>query len=203
MPTPMDIQVWDCSPRAGGHSQAIQAMLGEALRQKGMRPKFVTLREYQVWPCQGCQRCSGGKPCLLADADACEHLFSLLFAARAVCFVAPIYFYHLPASFKALIDRSQSVYARFEGTHQKDRSAEQRQGSFAFGLLHAGRGRGERLFAGSIVTLRFFLRSFGLPLDGVHTIRGMDEVQHKGWPDALLQSTQTLAESMAESPKNA
>lgn len=197
-----DIQIWDCSPRTGGHSQAIQAMLGDALRLQGRQPRMVTLRDYQVWPCQGCQRCSGARGCVLAHADACEYLFALLFAARAVCFVAPIYFYHLPAPFKALIDRSQSVYVRGEGGHQDDSDAGQDQGASAFGLLHAGRARGERLFAGSIVTLRFFVRSFSLSLEEVYTIRGMDEVQHKGWPNVLLQSTQTLAERMVEGSKN-
>lgn len=190
-----ELQIWDCSPRAGGHTQAIQSALVQALLREGVRPLAVSLREYQVWPCQGCQRCSRGGECPLAASDACEQLFDLLCAARTVCFVAPIYFYHLPAPFKAFIDRSQRVYAQFE--RDSSDCMPQADPRPAFALLHAGRSRGEHLFAGSILTLRFFLRSFGLVLEDVHTVRGMDGVELHGWPDALSQAVHDVARQMA------
>jgi hypothetical protein len=105
------------------------------------------------------------------DTDQAEELFAPLLAAPVVLFAAPIYFYHLPAQFKGLIDRSQRYYALREKGDPRVAALPRRP---AHVVLAAGRPTGEKLFEGSLLTLKYFLHSFNRSLDGTLLFRGKD-----------------------------
>jgi hypothetical protein len=133
----------------------------------------IALREHPVAPCRGCGACAGAlHRCPLDQAgDAAEALFAALLAAPLAAFAAPIYFYHVPALFKAFIDRAQR--------HYESRLAGGGPGPVpvprpAYPLLVAGRPQGERLFEGTLLTLKYFLRPFGFVPGQPHLARGLD-----------------------------
>jgi multimeric flavodoxin WrbA len=165
--------IFAASPRPGGNSDAAAGLVARGMAGAGERPEIVHLRDYAVAACLGCGHCARSErgQCVLDGQDQAGELFAKLLGASMAVFTAPIYFYHLPAGFKAWIDRSQRHYARWQSG---DPQLAGRSELPAYACLVAGRPRGERLFEGSLLTLRFFLKTFNFSLRDSVTIMGMD-----------------------------
>ncbi len=164
--------VFLCGPRAGGNSDAAGEAFAEGLARAGCETRRIRLRDHAVTPCRGCGACAlaPANRCPLSDGDDAETLFEAMRRADVLAFASPIYFYHLPASFKALIDRAQRHYearlAEPPGLAPADRPAH--------ALLVAGRRQGQRLFEGALLTLKYFLWPFHRRLAEPCLLRGMD-----------------------------
>jgi multimeric flavodoxin WrbA len=165
--------VFACSPRGGGNSDLAAALFAEGLREAGGEARVVHLRDHVLIPCLGCRKCavSPGNACVLAGKDDCERLFALIARAPLVAFCSPIFFYHLPAGFKALIDRAQRFY-EMSATGRPPAAPAPR--AKARTVLIAGRPRGEKLFDGSLLTLKYFLAGFGIAAAQPLALRGLD-----------------------------
>lgn len=164
--------VFLCGPRAGGNSDTAGLAFAAGLSRAGVEARIIRLREHGLAPCRGCGACRApGNRCPLhREGDAAETLFEAMKSARLLAFASPIYFYHVPALFKAFIDRSQRHYeARLAGdpaSAPPTRSARV--------LLAAGRTKGERLFDGTLLTLQYFLWPFHVRLAEPCLLRGLD-----------------------------
>ena len=168
-----DVAVIACSHRAGGNSDAAAALLARGVREAGASARVVDLRQYRVLPCLACRACAAEAQsrCVLAAKDDTESLFHVLLAARAVIFASPIYFYGLPSLCKTWVDRSQRFWeARRKGDAWLA-AVPQRP---AFACFVAGQPKGEKLFDGARLTLKYFLVNFGLTLSEPLGVRGMD-----------------------------
>jgi hypothetical protein len=169
--------VLSCSPRTNGNCDTAAALFLEGLGPPptgaGDRAAdSLTLREYAILPCIGCGRCARfpGAPCPLEAQDGSGPLLRTLRAAPAFCFVAPVYFYHLPARFKAFIDRGQSQWA-VRALPENAAGPPQRT---AWVILIGAREKGKNLFAGSLLTLRYWLKPFGIALAPPLCLCGLD-----------------------------
>lgn len=162
-----------CSPRKGGNSDTAAALLAEGLISAGASPLLVHLRDLDITPCRGCQAC-GRDPqhrCVLMEQDQSEELFRLIMAAPMLFFASPIFFYHLPAGFKGFIDRAQRFYeARLSG----DPALAALAPKSAHMCMVSGRPRGEKLFEGSFLTMRYFLWPFNATLGEPLLLPGYD-----------------------------
>jgi multimeric flavodoxin WrbA len=163
-----------CSPRKGGNTDQAAWLLAKGLASAGADPLVVHLRDQHVLPCTGCQSCGpeSGFKCVLMHRDQAESLFRLVLGAPMLFFASPIYFYHVPALFKGFIDRAQRYFvARNAGdpvlTAQPLRTAH--------AFLVGGRSRGERLFEGTLLSLRYFLWPFNATLGEDLCLYGIDE----------------------------
>ena len=166
------VPIFACSPRRGGNTDTAAALVVEALNAKGIASDIVHLREHKLMPCQGCNYCGDpGHACILAKRDDCEGLLKLLYAAPAVFWLAPIFFYHLPAQSKALIDRAQAYWYLKRNQDPEILALPPRQ---AHVLLIAARSRGEKLFEGSLSTLRYFFEPFNITLAEPLLLTGLD-----------------------------
>lgn len=173
MNAPGEAAVFLCGPRAGGNSDTAGEAFAAGLVAAGLPVRIVRLREARLTPCRGCNACAGpGHRCPLdRDGDAAEALFDVIAAASVVAFASPIYFYHVPALFKGFIDRAQRRYALAEAAQASGQQAPERPAQV---LLVAGRPRGERLFEGALLTLKYFLRPLGRRLAAPCLLRGLD-----------------------------
>lgn len=166
------LAVLACSPRAGGNSDAAAELFARGAEEAGAAVRLLALREQRILPCAGCGACAEPPhACALAGADRAEELFGLLETAAAVCLASPIYFYHLPAPFKAWIDRGQSRWQRRQAGDPALAALARRP---AYACLVAGRKKGGLLFSGSLLTLKYFLAPFSLELAEPLTLRGLD-----------------------------
>jgi len=171
--TPEAPVVFLCGPRAGGNSDTAGLAVAEGLAQAGRPARVIALRGHPVAPCRGCGACAApARRCPLdRPGDDAEALFAAIMAAPVVAFAAPIYFYHVPALFKALIDRAQRHYeARLAGDPSHAALAARR----ARVVLVAGRKQGERLFEGALLSLKYFLWPFHVSLAEPRLLRGLD-----------------------------
>jgi multimeric flavodoxin WrbA len=177
MPDAPEPVVFACSPRGGGNSDLAAALFAEGVAAAGGRARIVHLRDHAVSPCLGCRKCaaSPGNACVLAATDDGERLLDLIDRAPLAVFCSPIYFYHLPAGFKALIDRAQRFYERRRTRPILEPGRLEPAPRPARIVLVAGRPRGEKLFAGSLLTLAYFLQCFRMEPAAPLTLRGLDD----------------------------
>lgn len=142
-----------------------------ALEEAGIMPRYIPLRDYVITPCIACDACFATPwRCVLAKQDQTEELFELITGSDAAVFSSPIYFYALPAHFKALIDRCQRFWAK-NGNMRSDNGLP----TPATAILAAGRPRGEKLFSGALLTMRWFGYALNLKFNDMVTFRGLDK----------------------------
>lgn len=155
-----------CSPRSGGVSDRLGDYFFNGLTKWD---KFIlALRNYDILPCKNCQHCDL-EPfrCSLDKYDEAKFIYEQIFASDLVLFSSPIYFYALPAHFKALIDRAQHFY--------RENKSFTRPIKFIV-FLAAGRPRGEKLFSGALLTLNSFLKAIHFQIDEKFCWRGLDSI---------------------------
>lgn len=120
-------------------------------------------------------RVGGGRAfafgCPLTAGDDSAALLGTLLFARSLCLIAPVYFYHVPAQLKALLDRTQALwnfaaagFRPFAGQPPKPCKV----------VFVAARKRGERLFEGSLLTMRYALKSLHYRLAEPLLLNGME-----------------------------
>jgi len=133
---------------------------------------LARLGEHKILPCTGCGVCSNmDRDCPIAGLDDSAVIFKHFLHAPFIAVFAPVYFYHLPAQLKALLDRCQNFYSRMEAGHSSyDRLRERK----AYCVLTAAREQGEQLFSGSLLTLKYALRPFKLKLTEPILLKGLD-----------------------------
>ena len=169
--------IFACSHRPGGNSDRAAALLAQGVEEAGGAARIVAVRDFEVTHCTACHAClaAPGHRCIFQDQDQAEELFELLREAPAVFFASPIYFYHLPSRLKAWIDRGQRFWAmRQDQDPAAPPAAHHPAPRQAHVALFAGRPRGEKLFEGALVTLKFFLSNFGIGLADPLLFRGKD-----------------------------
>ena len=196
--------IFSCSPRSGGNSDNAAEFFQEGIRLAGGRSQLFYLRDHAIHPCLGCLRCAEDPrgECFLTTQDHSASLFQALLAAPMIFIAAPIYFYHLPAQFKAWIDRSQSYYLRWEQGDPLLRGLASRP---AIVNLVAGRRQGERLFEGALLTLKYFLTTFNFYIQEHHAFRGVDGSEdlrmHPRARDELIETGRSAWTRFRDQPK--
>ena len=156
------------------NSDAAARAFAEGVRAAGGEARVIALREFDLLPCRGCYGCRkdmSGR-CVLPDAVSATDLFRPMLEAPLLAFASPIFFYHLPAQAKAFIDRSQPWYLRREAGDELLVNLPKRQ---AVPILVSGRPKGERLFEGTLLTLKYFLMPFNVRLTKAVELRGYDD----------------------------
>lgn len=135
---------------------------------------FKHIKDLSIKSCKGCRACADTRlGCILDKTntpDDCSYIFENLQHAPFVAIAAPIFFYGLPAGLKGLVDRCQSFYERMEQNHPAYQKLRERD---AYIILCAARQKGEQLFSGSLLSLKYALKPFKLTLKPI-LLRGLD-----------------------------
>ena len=177
------IRAFACSPRSNGNTDLMVHNFVQGVRAAGGRAEVTYLRDCTVLPCTACHHCAqdANAGCAIAGNDDAEALFRQIEEAPLVCIFSPIFFYHVPAQLKCLIDRAQRYWVLRQ--RQLKSSLDLQTPPLRPGLvgLVAARTRGEKLFDGSMLTLKYFFDLFD--------IRVMDGCQLMGYdqPDELAR----------------
>ncbi len=166
------------SPHAGGVSDCLADAFAAQFPADAIRR--IALRECHIAPCRGCNACAAPPHhCVLAGADdASEDIFAAMQQALLLVIAAPIYFYALPGQCKGFIDRGQRLWqARVsQMSRMKDAVGHNAAPKSAIALLAAGRPRGEQLFAGALLTLKYFFALFDATLADQRCLYGLDDM---------------------------
>lgn len=160
-----DFCLVSCSPRLGGNSDAAASLLQNALPGQSV---LFRVADCAVSPCISCGFCGENPGMCALDGmeDGVKALFGAMFHARFCIIISPMYFYHLPAQAKALVDRAQ----RFWGCAERPG-----RGTTLSAVLFGARPRGEHLFEGAERTLRCMAFTLGMQWREPLRLYGLDD----------------------------
>lgn len=172
----MKYGIFSCSPRANGNSDFCAQLIQ---RQISGAELFFPCRE-TLAPCIACGFCDNGQgKCQLAlqKDDTAAALYNSLFQLDKAVFIVPMYFYHVPAHFKAFLDRAQAWYTV---------PAEQKPAkNLRIDLILIGaRERGDKLFEGAKLSIKYAMQCIGARMETSLCLYGLDK------PDDLVKSPQ-------------
>lgn len=94
------------SPREGGNSRLLLQAALDGVREAGLAAEEVFLTELDIKPCSECGGCDKTGECILEDDM--DYLYQKVEGASGLILSSPIFFGHLPAQAKAVIDRFQA-----------------------------------------------------------------------------------------------
>ncbi|MCK5008559.1 MAG: flavodoxin family protein [Spirochaetales bacterium] len=127
----------------------------------------IVVDKLKITPCREYYGCLRDGNCVIRDDM--DDIYPKLISADAIIVASPIFFYAVSAQLKALIDRCQALWAR--KYILKTLTGPARKGAF----IAVGATRGEKLFEGSILTVRYFFKAINAEYADELLIRGIDK----------------------------
>ena len=179
------------SPRIGGNTDLL---LDEALRgaaSQGAEVEKLIVDKLKIAPCREYGGCLKDGNCVIRDDM--DEIYPKLLGADVVIVASPIFFYGLTSQLKALIDRCQALWAR-KYILKQDPTDLTRKGAF----IAVGATSGEKLFDGSILTVRYLFKSIGVRYVDELLIRGVEKKEEVKQHPTALSDAFKLGRSLAQ-----
>lgn len=159
------------SPRKRGNTASLLSTFLEEAERLGAETRRIEAARMHISPCQECGTCDRKGFCPLKDDM--QEVYHLLWRADLIVMATPIFFYGPTAQLKALIDRSQALWAR-KYTHKlTDPGRKWRKGF----LLAVGATKGKNLFEGTEMEAKYFFDAVGAHFEGM---LGYRKIEHVG-----------------------
>jgi len=186
------------SPRRGGNTDIL---LEEALKgagKEGAEVERLHLTDFTITPCRECHGCDQTGECVILDDM--QKIYPKLLEADIIILASPIFFYGVTGWAKALIDRSQAIWARkyLVKNPSLGREGKRRKGF----LISVGATKGQGVFDGAILTAKYFFDAVNAEYAGELVFRGIDA---KGdiWkhPEAIQQAFEAGRRLILEMPE--
>ena len=138
----------------------------------GARTQVIEADKQNIVPCKEYIVCEKKGFCPIDD-DMTRQIYPLLRRAEIIVAATPVFFYNTTAQLKALIDRSQTLWARKYKLQLTDPGRNVRRGF----MLAVGATKGKNLFEGLHLTAKYFFDAVGAKYTGSLTYR---KIEHKG-----------------------
>jgi multimeric flavodoxin WrbA len=173
------------SPRRGGNTEILLEETLKGAAKEGAEVDRIYLTDYTITPCKECHGCDETGRCIILDDM--EIIYPKLLNSDVVILASPIFFYGVTAWAKALIDRSQALWAQkyLLKNSSLGNGRRKRKGFF----LSVGATKGKKVFEGAILTAKYFFDTFNAEYAGELVVRGVDGkgdiLKH---PEALQQA---------------
>ena len=103
----MNILAFNGSPRRRGNTSLLLNEFLRGARQENAHCEEIIAEDTNLKYCKGCLRCNVLKRCSISGDDWGE-LSNKILAADAIVFASPVYFHHLTAPLKKILDRFRS-----------------------------------------------------------------------------------------------
>jgi len=158
------------SPRSGGNTDILLNEFLKGAENERTSVDRLYVRDFCIAACRECLSCFQSGRC--AIADDMQPIYSRLLAADIVVLGSPIFFYGVTATAKALIDRAQALWARKYVLKDPALGEEgkKREGFF----ISVGGTKGQRMFEGAILTVKYFFDAFNTSYNGELLFRQVD-----------------------------
>lgn len=149
------------SPRKKGNTEYLLRLFLEEARKRGARTRELNACTLNIQPCKEFTTCEKKGFCPIRD-DMDPIVYPLLREADVVVPASPVFFYNVTAQLKALIDRSQTLWARNYRLGLTDPNRKMRRGF----NLSLGATKGKNLFLGIDLTAKYFFDAVGASYEG-------------------------------------
>ena len=100
----MNVLILSGSPRKGGNTELLVEAFVKGASQKH-HVEVVSVHDYKVNPCMGCNACFMSKDNTCAQKDDMTMIYEKMAHADMLVIASPVYFYGLSAQLKGIIDR--------------------------------------------------------------------------------------------------
>ena len=179
------------SPRRHSSTEILLDRVLLGAEQMGAEVDKVVVSEIKVHPCMEIYACRREGKC--AIKDDMEWLYVKLLEADHIVFSSPIFFYGLTSQAKAIVDRCQALWVRkyILGMGAGDKRV--RRGVF----VSVGATRGEKLFDGAVLTVKYFFNAIGVKYAGDLLIRGIEHEAQIREHATALQDAFRLGQRLA------
>ena len=141
------------------------ALLAKAFAEgagKRHEVELVSVADYSIHPCLGCNRCYSAEGNRCVQQDDMGKIYEKLKGADTLVIASPVYFYGVSAQLKALIDRLHTPMRKQFSIRR-------------LGLILVGAAELPDLFDPILAQYRMVLRFFGLEDIGCVLVRGAKE----------------------------
>ena len=170
------------SPRKRGNTDILLNKALEGARSAGAEVDSVYARDLDISGCLECGGCDKTGKCVVKDDM--QTIYPLLQAADVILLTSPIFFYGMSSQVKALIDRSQAMWAKrmLEKTRDERKNYDSGKGY----LIAVGATRGKNLFDGVELVAKYFFDALDMSYEGGIFFRRIDaKAAIMDHPDAL------------------
>lgn len=157
------------SPRIKGNTSILLSTFLDEAERLGARTDHLDVSRKNISPCLGCGNCEREGFC--STDDDMQGVYPLLRQADIIVIATPVYFYGPTAQIKAVIDRSQTLWARKYVHKLTDPGRKWRRGF----LLSLGATRGKNLFNCISLTTKYFFDAVGASFDGSLTYKDIEK----------------------------
>jgi arsenate reductase (thioredoxin) len=158
------------SPRKKGNTRFLLSEFLDEAKRLGANTQMIEVCQKKIEPCMEYILCEKKGICPIDD-DMKHEIYPLLRKADVIVAATPIFFYNTTAQLKALIDRSQTLWARKYKLHLTDPNRKWRRGY----TLAVGATRGKNLFEGLHLTMKYFYDAVGAEYAGSLTYREIEK----------------------------
>lgn len=100
----MNILILSGSPRKGGNTELLAEAFEKGVSQNH-HVETVSVNDYKVKPCIGCNACFRNESNTCAQKDDMANIYEKMARADMLVIASPVYFYGLSAQLKTIIDR--------------------------------------------------------------------------------------------------
>ena len=173
------------SPRRGGNTDILLEETLKGAEKEGVEVDRIYLPDYAITPCKECHGCDQTGQCVILDDM--QKIYPKLLESDIIILASPIFFYGVTGWAKALIDRSQALWAKKYLLKDPSLGKEGRKRKGFF--ISVGATKGPRVFEGAILTAKYFFDVLNAEYVGELVFR---EVDGKGdilkHPEALQQA---------------
>lgn len=173
------------SPRRGGNTDILLEETLKGAQKEGAEVDRIYLTDYAITPCKECHGCDHTGQCVILDDM--QEIYPKLLESDIIILASPIFFYGVTAWAKALIDRSQALWAKKYLLKDPSLGKEGRKRKGFF--ISVGATKGPRVFEGAILTVKYFFDTFNAEYTGELVFRDVDGkgdiLKH---PEALQQA---------------
>jgi multimeric flavodoxin WrbA len=158
------------SPRRGGNTEALLKEYLRGCRDAQAEAEDVYLRDLKITPCLEIYACRKDGKCPIRDDM--QNLYGKIAAADILVLASPVFFYSVSAQAKAFIDRCQAFWSQKYLLKQPVAPGkESRRGVF----ISVGGSKGEKVFDGALMTMKYFFDSLDMVFYKSLLYRGIDE----------------------------
>ena len=176
------------SPRRHGNTSTLLDEAVRGARDAGAEVDPVVLRDLTLSPCMEIYKCRESGDCAIQDDF--QSVRDRILAARGLMLASPIFFYSVSAHTKTFMDRFQSMWVKKYWIDKTPfgKWTPKRKGLF----IGAGATRGRQLFAGTLLTVKYFFDTLDMELWRSLLYRELDaEGDAAGHPEHLQEAYDT------------
>ena len=160
----------------------------KGVQGQGAEIERIFLSDWDISGCRECRSCEKTGNCIVQDRM--QELYPKLLAADFIILASPIFFYGITSQAKRVIDRCQALWARKYILKMPLRRKERINPGKGW-LLSVGGSRGERVFEGAILTVKYFFDASDVEYVGELTFGKIDaKGAIKQHPSALRKAFQ-------------